>query len=278
MSKIGILHPGEMGISIAAAAINNDHEVYWASEGRSDRTRARAEKHSLNEVESLRELCQTCEIILSVCPPHAAEVVAQSVKETGFQGLYLDANAISPGRSRQIGQQMESSGIYFVDGGIIGGPAWTPKEAWLYLSGKYANDIASCFSNGPLETKIIGTEIGKASALKVCYAAYSKGTTALLAAILATAETLGVRENLYEQWDIAEEGFSARVNQRVRRVAAKAWRFEGEMKEIAATFREVSLPGKFHEASAEVYGRMARFKDAIETPPIDEVITSLLTK
>jgi hypothetical protein len=114
--------------------------------------------------------------------------------------------------------------------------------------------------------------------LKVCYAAYSKGTTALLAAILATAETLGVRENLYEQWDIAEEGFSARVNQRVRRVAAKAWRFEGEMKEIAATFREVSLPGKFHEASAEVYGRMARFKDAIETPPIDEVIKSLLTK
>jgi 3-hydroxyisobutyrate dehydrogenase-like beta-hydroxyacid dehydrogenase len=278
MSKIGILHPGEMGISIAAAALNNNHEVYWASQGRSARTRARAEKHGLIEIGSFHELCQTCDIIISVCPPHAAKDVAQSVKETGFQGLYLDANAISPRRSKHIGQLMESAGIRFVDGGIIGGPAWTPKETWLYLSGTFAYEVASCFSNGFLETRIIGTEIGKASALKMCYAAYSKGTTALLAATLATAETFRVLENLYEQWDIDQEGFSAQVNQRVGRVTTKAWRFEGEMKEIAATFREAGLPSGFHEASAEVYSRMAGFKDAIDTPPIDEVITSLFTK
>src|ERR1041384_2289378 len=124
MSKIGILHPGEMGISIAASAINNGHQVYWTSEGRSDRTRARAEKHGLKEVRSLSQLCQMCEIILSVCPPHAAEDVARSVVEMEFQGSYLDANAISAGRSIRIGQVMQSAGIRFVDGGIIGGPAW----------------------------------------------------------------------------------------------------------------------------------------------------------
>src|SRR5687768_18405171 len=122
---------------------------------------------------------------------------------------------------------MDDNGIHFVDGAIIGGPAWKPNETWLYLSGKDARIIADCFSKGPLETKIIGDEIGKASALKMCYAAYTKGTTALLSALLATAESLGVREELYEQWDMDEEGFSEQVNRRVARVTAKAWRFEG---------------------------------------------------
>ena len=180
MSKIGVLHPGQMGISVAASAINSGHQVHWASEGRSDKTHRRAEKHHLIKIETLFELCQTTEIIFSVCPPHAAEDIAKSVIETGFKGLYLDANAISPQRSIRIGQMLEENDIHFVDGGIIGGPAWTPNETWLYLSGRDADRIAECFIRGPLETKIIGGEIGKASALKMCYAAYSKGTTAFI--------------------------------------------------------------------------------------------------
>ena len=278
MSKIGILHPGEMGISVAASAIHNDHQVYWTSHGRSDKTRVRAENYKLTEVEFLSQLCQTCEIILSICPPHEAENVAQSVIEAGFRGLYLDANAIAPQRSTKIGKLMEARGIRFVDGGIIGGPAWTPKETWLYLSGEHAQEIASCFSNGSLDTKIIGNQIGKASALKICYAAYSKGTIALLAAVLAASESFEVRENLYEQWDMDNTGFSDQVSQRVRGATRKAWRFEGEMKEIARTFQEVGLTNEFHEAAADIYHRMVGFKDATDTPSLHEVIQSLLTK
>jgi 3-hydroxyisobutyrate dehydrogenase-like beta-hydroxyacid dehydrogenase len=276
MSRIGILHPGEMGVSIAAAAINNGHDVYWDSDGRSDKTRARAEKYRLIEVHSLLQLCQSCEIILSVCPPHAAEDVARSVIEADFQGLYLDANAISPQGAINISNLMEANGIHFIDGGIIGGPAWTPKSTWLYLSGIHAKDIASLFSMGPLETKVIGNEIGKASALKMCYAAYSKGTTALLATILAAAETLGIRENLYEQWDRDDQGFSGKVDQRITRVTAKAWRFEGEMREIASTLQDAGLPNGFHESAAEIYHRMADFKNSITTPPLQEVMKSLI--
>jgi 3-hydroxyisobutyrate dehydrogenase-like beta-hydroxyacid dehydrogenase len=276
MSKIGILHPGEMGVSIAASAVNNGHQVFWLSPGRSDKTRTRAEKHTLIETDSLPELCRTCEMIISVCPPHAAEDVAKSVIGMGFRGLYLDANAISPHRAIEMGQTLTANGVQFVDGGIIGGPAWRPKETWLYLSGEHANEVAACFSNGPLETNIIGNEIGKASALKLCYAAYTKGTTALLSAILAAAESLDVREELYQQWDIDEQGFSEQVNRRVARVTAKAWRFEGEMMEIASTFREAGLPDGFHQAAAEIYHRMANFKDAVETPPLGNVLKSLL--
>jgi 3-hydroxyisobutyrate dehydrogenase-like beta-hydroxyacid dehydrogenase len=278
MSKIGVLHPGEMGISIAASAISNGHQVYWMSRGRSDKTRDRAEKHGLIEINSLVEFCQTCDFIFSICPPDAAEEIAKSVIEAGFKGYYLDANAISPQRAIKIGQMLEKNDIQFVDGGIIGGPAWKPKETWLYLSGQQANKIALYFSNGPLETRIIGNEIGKASALKMCYAAYSKGTTALLAAILTTADSLGVREVLYQQWELDDQGLSEQVNRRVTRVTAKAWRFEGEMKEVAETFQEAGLPDEFHKAAAEIYRRMSIFKDSAETPSLQNVLKVLLTR
>jgi 3-hydroxyisobutyrate dehydrogenase-like beta-hydroxyacid dehydrogenase len=276
MPRIGVLHPGEMGVSIAVSAANSGHEVYWASQDRSEKTRLRAEKHNLIDVGSLSQLCQNSEMIFSICPPHSAEDIAKSVIQQGFKGYYLDANAISPQRAIRIGEMMESNGIRFIDGGIIGGPAWKPKETWLYLSGKNAQVIADCFSNGPLETKIIGDEIGKASALKMCYAAYSKGTTALLAAILGTAESLGVRDVLYGQWNMDDPDFSEQTNRRVTRVTAKAWRFEGEMHEIVSTFEEAGLPNGFHKAAAEIYHRMADFKDNLETPKLEDVLNALL--
>lgn len=275
MSNIGVLHPGEMGVSVAASAIESGNRVFWVSADRSDATRVRANQLQLTEVETIAQLCNLCEIILSVCPPHAAEDVARSVIENGFQGLYLDANAIAPQRSIKMGRAMNGAGIKFVDGGIIGGPAWTPNETWLYLSGSDAEVIVACFSNGPLETKILGKEIGKASALKMCYAAYSKGTTALLAAILAAAESLDVRDELYQQWDMDDSNFSEQVNRRVARVTAKAWRFEGEMHEIASTFREAGLPGGFHESAAEIYRRMAAARGESEALNLMEFLDAL---
>jgi 3-hydroxyisobutyrate dehydrogenase-like beta-hydroxyacid dehydrogenase len=275
MTKIGILHPGEMGISIAASAINSGHSVYWASEQRSEDTRRRANEHKLIDTGSISALCTICDIILCVCPPHAAEEVTRLVVAGGFQGLYLDANAISPQRAIRMHQWMSAKNIHFIDGGIIGGPAWKPGETCLFLSGKDAQVISNCFKKGPLETKILGDEVGKASALKMCYAAYSKGTTALLASILAAAESLGVREELYRQWDADDAGFSEQVNRRVMRSTSKAWRFEGEMHEIAATFREAGLPAGFHEAAAEVYHRMANLKKSQEIYSVRELIEKL---
>ncbi len=198
--KIGVIHPGMMGICVAATVQNSGHEVYWASEGRSPQTRERAEKHNLSDAGSLAALCETCSAIISVCPPHAAEEVAEQVLANSFQGVYLDVNAISPQRTIRIGQLMRKAGVDFVDGGIIGFPVWERGQTWLYLSGEKAPETASFFSGGPLETSVLGDEVGKASALKMCYAAYTKGTTALLCGILATAQALGVRGELETQW------------------------------------------------------------------------------
>lgn len=276
--KIGILHPGDMGISVAASALNSGHEVYWVSEGRSTQTAERAAKFNLKDVTTLSKVFETCWIVISVCPPHAAEDVADQVIANGFTGIFLDANAISPQRVIRIGKKITDAGAEFVDGGIIGLPAWEPGKTWLYLSGKRADTIASCFSSGPLGTGVIGETIGKASALKMCYAAYTKGTMALLGAILATAETLGVREELEHQWSRGGSKFAEESADTVRRVTAKAWRFVGEMGEISETFKEAGLPGDFHNGAADIYRRISGFKNAPSTPSLEEVLAALINR
>jgi 3-hydroxyisobutyrate dehydrogenase-like beta-hydroxyacid dehydrogenase len=214
-------------------------------------------------------------LLVCVCPPHAAEDVAGQVAAQGYRGLYLDANAISPQCMQRIAATLSAAGAGVVDGGIIGGPAWEPGRTWLYLSGPRAREVDTCFAAGPLETHVLSADLGVASALKLCYAAYSKGTTALLAAILATADTFGVRGPLEQAWIRDDPTFSARTTQRVRRSSAKAWRFAGEMEEIAETFRSAGLPGEFHAAAAEIFCRLASFKDAAELPPLDAVLAAL---
>ncbi|MEM8530771.1 MAG: DUF1932 domain-containing protein [Chloroflexota bacterium] len=273
---IGILHPGAMGISVAATVQKSGHAVYWASERRSPETRERAKQFALQDAKTLEHLCATCNVIVSVCPPHAAETVANEVITCSFKGLYIDANAIAPQRTVRIGEAIEAAGATFVDGGIIGGPAWEPNTTWLYLSGEHAPMAATCFADGPLETQVIGEEIGKASAIKMCYAAYTKGTTALLSAILAAAEQLDVRETLYEQWSRDFADLPEQANRRTQRVTAKAWRFAGEMEEIAAAFRAVGVPGEFHVGAAAIYRRMSHFKGSSEMPALDDVLAALV--
>lgn len=273
---IGILHPGNMGVSVAASARNSGCDVYWASDGRSEQTRARAEEQGLRDAGTVADLCRACEVILSVCPPHAAEDVADEVLRCGFAGLYLDANAIAPQRAARMGEWMAAAGVSFVDGAIIGGPAWQPGATWLYLAGRDAAAVAECFAAGPLETIVMGDEVGKASALKMVYAAWTKGSTALLCGVLAAAAEYRVWDELAARWDADREGFTEQSVNRARRVTEKAWRFAGEMDEIAATFEAAGLPGGFHAAAAELYRRLAGFKDAEPTPSIEDVLVALV--
>jgi 3-hydroxyisobutyrate dehydrogenase-like beta-hydroxyacid dehydrogenase len=275
-TPIGILHPGNMGVSVAATIRNTGHPVLWASEGRSQHTRERAAQHHLTEVDTLRALCAQCAVIVSVCPPSAAETVADTVIAQGFQGVYVDANAIAPQTAARIAGKMQVAGIRCVDGGIIGGPAWEPGRTWLYLSGEAAAEVSPIFGAGPLETEIIGPEIGSASALKMCFAARTKGLTALLCAVLAAAEQYDVRDALERDWARRDPDLTPQVQASVRRVTAKAWRFAGEMEEIAATFAAAGLPAGFHSAATTLYRRLAQFKDAPDLPDLAAVLAALL--
>jgi len=272
--SIGVINPGDMGVSIAASAVHNGHHVYWASKGRSADTRKRAEENHLIDAGTLEEVCKQCSIILSVVPPSASEEVAEQVIAQKFKGTFADLNAISPQRAQRIGERLEANGIKFVDGGIIGPPAWATNTTWLSLSGKSSSTIAALFTNGPLRTEILGDRIGDASALKMCYGAYTKGHTALIAGVLGTAANSGVRDALMRRWAADGSGLDKSAAGRVARITDRAWRWVGEMGEIASTFEHASMPRGFHDAAGDIYRRLAQFKDQ-EPPSTDTLIDAL---
>jgi hypothetical protein len=233
---VGLLHPGEMGAAVGRVLQANGHEVLWASEGRSDATRERAQ--TFHDIETVAALAAQAELILSICPPHAALDVARAVE--GFDGVYVDANAISPMRA----QEVASLHPHFVDGGIVGGPPDEPGTT-LYLSGPGAASVAVLFVGSKLEPRVVAN----ASALKMAYAAWSKGSAAMLLAIHDVALHFGVEE----EWRLAAPELAERVPRAEHAAATKGWRWSGEMEEIADTFAAAGQPDGFHRAAARVY-------------------------
>ena len=267
--RILLLHPGAMGTSLGAALRANEHRVRWVAEGRSPATVRRAQDAGFTPTDGLEDAIRAVDHVLSVCPPHAAVAVAEAVMAAGLEGTYVDANAVSPDTARRIGTVVGSG---FVDGGIVGPPAWRPGVTRLYLSGTGAGEVAGWFSGTLVDARAVS---GSASALKMCYAAFTKGSSALLLAIRALAEREGVTDALLAEWALSQPGLPERSAATAVSTSAKAWRFEGEMREIAATFDAAGLPGGFHEAAAEVFGRMSPLKDAADTD-IERVVAHLL--
>ena len=252
-TTIGVLHPGEMGAAVGAALRPCGHDVVWASAGRSAATAARAGEARLRDVETPAAMAGACDIVISVCPPHAAAGVARELR--GFTGIYVDANAVSPQTARGIGDVVTSGAAAFVDGGIIGPPPRDAGTTRLYLSGRAAGEVAAAFAGSPLEAVVVSARIGDASAVKMAYAAWTKGTAALVLAAREAARAEGVEEALVGEWarslpDLA--GVHARA---VRSATAKGWRWVAEMEEIAATFAAAGQPDGFHRAAAEIYRR-----------------------
>jgi len=275
MPTIGILHPGDMGSVVGACAVAGGSRVLWASEGRSAGSRERAAAAGLEDARTVAALVAASDVILSVCPPHAAIDLARDVAGRRFAGLFVDANAVAPATARKIGAVVEAGGATFVDGGLIGPPPRNAGSTRLYLSGREAKRAAALFESSALEAIAIGDGPGAASALKMAYAAYTKGSSALLMAIRALAASEGVDDALLAEWRRSQPDLPKRSEAAARDNARKAWRFVGEMEEIAATFTAAGLPGGFHEAAAVIYERLAGYKDAAAPPSMADLVAPL---
>ncbi|MFL6144035.1 MAG: DUF1932 domain-containing protein [Labedaea sp.] len=255
---IGLLHPGQMGAAIGAQLTAAGQEVLWCTAGRGERTRRRAEQAGLRGVDTLAELLAGSEVVLSVCPPAAAEEVALRVAEAGFAGVYVDANAISPHRMVRIGERLGS----VVDGSIIGPPPGPGTHARVYLSGPGAvvRRVRALFEGGHARAVALSERIGDASALKMAYGSYNKASHALAAVSHALAERYGVGEAL--RAEAAVDGSSALAKtHRLPSVAARAWRWAPELLEAAESFAAVGLPPELATGAAAVFDRLAADKD-----------------
>jgi len=276
IKTIALLYPGEMGAAIGACLVRRGLRVVWASSGRSATTRSRALAAGLEDLGSVERALKVADLALSVCPPHGALTLAREVAGHGFEGVFVDANAIAPETARSVGRAVEKPGASFVDGGIIGPPPVDAGRSRLYLSGVREAEVAALFAGSNLEAIAMRAPAGAASALKACYAAWTKGATALLAGVRALAESEGVEAALLAEWKLSQPGADKR-SEAVTVQARKAWRWVGEMEEIAAGFEAAGLPGGFHLAAAELYRRLEGFKGG-EAPPTLSQVTAMIRR
>jgi 3-hydroxyisobutyrate dehydrogenase-like beta-hydroxyacid dehydrogenase len=258
--SIGILHPGLMGSAIAAHLRPACHRVVWLPSGRSQETARRADEAGLTRASDLGDLVNSCRVILSICPPHAAFDVAGQVAATGsLDGrIFVDANAISPNTARRVAIIVEEQGASYVDAGIIGNPPPSEGGTRVYLSGKDAPVVAGLLGDNEdtgVDVVVMSGSPPAASALKMSYAAWTKGTAALVLAIRAVARHEGVEDELISEWRQSIPSLEPRFERAIQSAITKGWRFAGEMDEIAATFAATDLPDGFGRAAAEIFRR-----------------------
>jgi 3-hydroxyisobutyrate dehydrogenase-like beta-hydroxyacid dehydrogenase len=251
VTVVGVLHPGEMGAAVAAALTGRGETVLWASAGRSAATAERAQAAGLEDAGEIEEVCRRSEVLLSICPPHAALDVARAA--SGFAGIYVDANAIAPATAREVAKLQSR----FVDGGIVGSPPHRPGTTRLYLSGGEAERVAALFAGTSVDARVLSGEPGAASALKAAYAGWTKGSAALLLTVRELARAEGVEDALLEEWRLSIPELEERLPGAEGSARRKGWRWIGEMEEISRSMAAQDLPAGFHEAAAEVFRRTA---------------------
>lgn len=258
MTRIGLLSPGDMGAALGGRLVDAGHRVLWASEGRGGATAARARLAGLEDARLVAALVARSELVLSVVPPQFALQTAVAVAAAGFSGVYVDANAIAPGSATEVATTVTSSGARFVDGGIVGSPPVREGTTRLYLSGPSAAVVAGLFSGTPVEAIVLGDEPTSASALKVAYAAWTKGSAALLLAAHELAVRAGVAGALEAEWERSQPALAGRLESARASAATKGWRWTPEMHEIAAAMRACDLPPGFHQAAARIFEEYPR--------------------
>jgi len=256
MATVGLLHPGEMGAAVGGCLVSAGHEVLWDPAGRSRASTGRALAAELSGA-SLAALVARSTVILSICPPHAAVDVARQVAAAGYGGIYVDANAVSVATATQVASVVEAGGARYVDGGIIGPPPEAAGHTRLYLSGPLAGEVRALFGQSALDARIADGPVFAASAVKMAYAAWTKGTGALLLAVRALARAEGVERTLLAEWAMSQPALGKQSERSAAAAAAKGWRWVAEMEEIAASMAAAGLPAGFHEAAAEVFDRAA---------------------
>jgi 3-hydroxyisobutyrate dehydrogenase-like beta-hydroxyacid dehydrogenase len=263
MATVGLLHPGEMGAAVGGCLVSVGHEVLWDPAGRSRASTGRALAAELTGV-TFDRLIARSSVILSICPPHAALDVARLVASAGYAGLYVDANAIAVATAEQVCAVVTAAGATYVDGGIIGMPPEVAGHTRLYLSGPHAAEVSPLFSRSRLDARVVEGPLYGASSVKMAYAAWTKGSAALLLAARALARASGVERTLLTEWSLSQKALGEQSERSASAAAAKGWRWVAEMEEIAASMAAAGLPAGFHEAAADIYDRAAR----AETPAV----------
>jgi 3-hydroxyisobutyrate dehydrogenase-like beta-hydroxyacid dehydrogenase len=254
---------------VGRALSEHGFDILTFLEERSERTRALAQDAGFRTSASLNELIVESDLVLSILVPAHAEAVAkeiaQALEETGEPTLIADCNAISPMRSEYIGRIVESAGGRYIDASIIGHPPGRDVPPRFYVSGSYADTMLELDGKG-IAVKNLGNDIGRASGIKMCYAALTKGTSTLQVALLTVAESLGLSAELHDELAYSQKGALDSMKSGISKLPPNAHRWIGEMEEIATTFAAEGVTPHFHLGAAAIYRLLEQTPYALESP------------
>lgn len=266
--RIAILSPGEMGHSVGRCLLEGGFDVATCLTGRSERTRTLTAAAGIRDEPDLDELVRGTDLILAILVPDQALALARQVADVmhriGSSPAYADCNAVSPDTAREIDGVITGAGGRFIDAGIIGGPPGAEEKTRFYASGPYEAILTQLDGHGIL-VRPLGGEVGRASGIKMCYASVTKGTSALHAAALTAAEVMGLGEELLAEF---AESQAPRLKAMggVNSLSAKAFRWIGEMREIAATYEQAGVSPGFHEGAEHIFRLIAESPIGHERP------------
>lgn len=283
---VGILSPGDMGHMVGQVLRGRGLRAITCLAGRSARTRGLAKKAQIAEVDTFEALVQQADVILSIVAPDqavkVAKLVAEALFDTNDELLYVDCNAIAPETAKQVGSLITAAGGRFVDASIIGPPPRQPGATRFYASGPHAAEFAR-FSEFGLDVRVLSRTIGDASAIKMCYAALTKGLTALCTELLTAGKALGIGDALTQELQLSQAGLYELMKRQVPGMPPKARRWVGEMEEIAQTFNRIGLSPRMMSGSADIYRFVASTplanrtpEDPTPPPTLDQVIGELV--
>ncbi|MEU6572538.1 DUF1932 domain-containing protein [Streptomyces sp. NPDC046805] len=259
-ATVGLLHPGSMGAAFGAQLRARGVTVLWSPEGRSHASVRRAGKAGL-EPDTVASLLARADVVLSLCPPAAAEDVARLVGEHSFVGkTYVDANAIAPPRMHRIAELLPQAAV--LDAAVVGSPPTGGKFPTLYLSGpaRQATEVESLFADTDVRTHFLGEERGKASALKLAYSSYQKVSRVLAAVAYGAADEYGVADELLTIAAKRTRSYLAETDY-IPKTAARAWRWGPELEDAAALLADAGLPDDLMHAAVETLARWNGNKD-----------------
>lgn len=271
MPTVTLLHPGAMGAAVGRELVQRGVRVLWVPAGRSGATAERAAAAGLTARGTIAAAVGESAVVLSICPPAAAEALAHAVAATGFTGVFVDANAIAPERAARIATVL--AGAVVVDGGIIGPPPQRAGTTRLYLAGAGAREVAALLDGTAVEVVVLDGPVGAASALKLAYASYQKTSRILAALAHGLAGAHGVAGELEREAELLRSRPLADTDA-FAAAAAKAWRWAPELREAAQAQRAAGLPDGLARGAADALERWAPAKDRTDLG-LDELLELL---
>ncbi len=219
-----------------------------------DSEREHAASAGVLALDSLAQLCQFSDLVISAVTASNTLAVAQAAAAHIQPGaFFLDLNSASPGTKQQAAALIDGAGAHYVEAGVMSSVAPHGIRVPMLLGGGRAAELAEVLNAWGMNARTVSSELGIASAIKMCRSVMIKGLEALVIESYLTARAYGVEDRLlptlqetFPSIDWAQQGayFFSRVVQHGQRRAE-------EMRESANTVRETGFPPFMASAIAD---------------------------